>query len=329
MNNHLPRRVILDTDPGVDDALAIALALRSPELDVTAITTVCGNVPVEQATRNLFSVLGLIRHPADLLIGQGAAKPLIRPLDPATYFHGADGLGELDRVQNEDGSPRYLPPDLSRVLPTAHEIWMECLRRFPDELTLITLGPLTNLARALESDPSTVRRFRDVICMGGAINVPGNVTPAAEFNIFADPDAARRVLESGLSITLVPLDVTTQVALSRENILALTMGATGAVPRFICDATTKALDYTQQTEGQAVFHLHDPLAVAVAIDPSLVQTVPLHVDVETGGHFTRGLTLTDRRPLQSSYKAPPNVEVALKVDGKRAVRLFQERLCRK
>ena len=329
MNRHPPRRVILDTDLGVDDALAVVLALRSPELDVAAITTVCGNVPVAQATSNLFRVLDLLHVPSQPAVGQGAATPLVRSLETATYYHGADGLGELNRFLHEDGRPRYPAATLPSSVPAADEIWMDCLHRFPCEVTLITLGPLTNLAAALESHPEAIRELREVICMGGAIGVPGNVTPAAEFNIFADPDAAARVLNAGLPVTLVPLDITTQVAVSRDNISALTKDACGAIPRFVCDATANALDYMQRTEGQAAFHLHDPLAVAVAIDPTLVQTVPLHVEVETDGRFTRGMTLADQRPIGSSYKAAPNVQVAMKVDGTRVLRLFQERVCRR
>lgn len=322
------RRVIIDTDPGVDDALAILLALRSPELEVVAITTVCGNVPVEQATRNLFRVLVLVERPPGLLIGQGAAKPLIRPLETAIRFHGDDGLGGLDRVRNRHGSPTYAQPDVPRTLPTAQEVWTECLRHYPDELTLITLGPLTNLAWALEADPAPVRRLRSVISMGGAIAAPGNVTPAAEFNVFVDPHAAQRVFQSGLPITLVPLDVTTQVALSREAIHALAADAADPVAQFLADATGPALAFAEQVEGFAHFPLHDPLAVAVAMDPRLVGLVPLHVEVETEGPVTRGMTVADRRSLRADRKAPPNLQAALTVNGAQVLNLFQQRLCR-
>jgi len=322
------RRVIIDTDPGVDDALAILLALRSPELEVVAITTVCGNVPVEQATQNLFRVLGLVKPPAGLLIGQGAASPLRQPLQTATHVHGSDGLGELDSFRNQDGNPRYPRPKLPRSLPTAEEVWVECLQRYPGEVTLITLGPLTNLALALEADPAQLRQLRSVISMGGAISVPGNVTPAAEFNIFVDPHAAQRVFQSGLPVTLVPLDVTTKVALSRKEIQALAAGGSGPVPRFVADATGQVLSYAERVEGAPLFHLHDPLAVAVAIDPSLVQTVPLHVEVETEKQAAMGKTMADRQSPLGSQKTSPNLQVALTVDAARALRLFKQRLSR-
>lgn len=324
----MPTRVIIDADPGVDDALAILLALRSPELEVVAITTVCGNVPVEQATRNLFRVLGLVRHPPSLLIGQGASRPLLRPLETATQFHGTDGLGELDRARNADGSPRYQQPSLPRVLPTAQEVWNDCLRRYPHELTLITLGPLTNLALALANEASPIRKLRSVISMGGALAVPGNVTKAAEFNIYIDPHAAERVLQSGLPLTLVPLDVGMQVALTRDAIRRLTAETTDPVTRFLGDATAIGLAFAEKAEGAAVFPLLDPLAVAVVIDPTLVRLAPFHVEVDTEGPATRGRTIADRRSGRSS-KTSPNVQVAVQVDGARALALIQERLCRK
>lgn len=324
----LGRRVIIDTDPGVDDALAILLALRSPELEVVAITTVCGNVPVEQGTQNLFRVLGLLKPPTGLLIGQGAAKPLRQPLQTATHVHGADGLGELDGFRNQDSSPRYPRPKLPRILPTAQEVWGECLHRYPGELTLITLGPLTNLALALEPDPAPLRQLCSVISMGGAISVPGNVTPIAEFNIFVDPHAAQCVFQSGLPITLVPLDVTTKVALSRKEIQALAAGGSDPILRFVADATGQALSYAERVEGAPLFHLHDPLAVAVAIDPTLVQTVPLHVEVETEKQATMGKTMAEPRSRRGSQKASPNVQTALTVDAARALKLFKQRLSR-
>ncbi len=323
------KRVIIDTDPGVDDALAILLALRSPELDVVAITTVCGNVPVEQATRNLFRVLSLVKPPPGLLIGQGAAKPLVRSLETATRVHGTDGLGNLDRFRNQDGSLRYPQMEVPRTLPTAQEVWTECARHYPNELTLITLGPLTNVAQALDADPWLARPLCQVICMGGAVTVPGNVTPAAEFNIYVDPHAAQRVFQSGLPITLVPLDVTMQVTLSRDTIHRLTGKVTDPVCRFLGDVTGPALDFSAQIEGKALFPLHDPLAVAVAIAPTLVKLTPLHVQVETDGRATLGMTLADRRAVRPSQKAEPNLHVALKVDAQRALKIFRERLCRR
>ncbi len=322
-------RVIIDTDPGVDDALAILLALSSPELDVVGITTVCGNVPVGQATKNLFRVLNLVQTPSQLLVGQGAARPLEHQLINGTHFHGNDGLGEIDRFRDGGTAYRYPQPRLPASLLTAQEVWNECARRYPGELVLITLGPLTNLALALKVSPELVRRFTRVICMGGAIAVPGNVAPAAEFNMYVDPHAAQRVLQARLPLTIVPLDVTTQVGLNRSGLARLVEGSSDPVTRFVGDATGKAFDYAELTEGHGQFYLHDPLAVAIAIDPNVVTMESLQVEVEVTGSVTRGLTVADRRVLQAEYRLPPNVQVAVGVKPERAIELFQDRLCRR
>ncbi|MER3423963.1 MAG: nucleoside hydrolase, partial [Nitrospiraceae bacterium] len=179
------------------------------------------------------------------------------------------------------------------------------------------------------ADPEIVRKIRTIICMGGAIHTPGNVTPAAEFNIFVDPEAAQQVFQSGLPITLVPLDVTTKVALSRKDIRTMVGHSADPVCRFVRDATGKALDYSEHVEGSPLFQLHDPLAVSVAVNPGLVRILPLHVEVETEGRITRGMTVADRRSLRSPFKATPNLHVALGVDAARTLRLFQDRLCRR
>jgi inosine-uridine nucleoside N-ribohydrolase len=323
-----PTRVVIDTDPGLDDALAILLALRSPELDVVGITTVCGNVPVGQATKNLFRVLSLL-PPSSVLVGQGAARPLEYQLATATPFHGEDGLGDLDRFVDAAGIYRYASPRLPAGLPTAQEVWQECGRRYSGELILITLGPLTNVALALKVSPATVHRFTHIISMAGAIAVPGNVTPAAEFNVFVDPHAARRVLQAGLPLTLVPLDVTTQVGYDRNRIAALAKDSCDGVTCFIADALRKGFDFAESVEGHGQVYLHDPLAVAVAVDPSLVKTESLHVEVETAGEATRGATVADRRILFPQHKTKPNVQVALTLDAARVTALFEDRLCRK
>ncbi|CAI4030078.1 Inosine-uridine preferring nucleoside hydrolase [Nitrospira tepida] len=322
------RKVILDTDPGVDDALAILLALRSPELDVVGITTICGNVPVGQATENLFRILSLVDPPRGLLIGQGAAAPLRRPLETATHVHGADGLGDLDQFTNQSGQPRYPRPVVPGRLPSAVETWERCMRTHGPNLTLITLGPLTNLAQALQRPAIVAKGFRSIIAMAGAIAVPGNVTRAAEFNVYVDPHAAEQVLQADLPLTLIPLDVTTKVTVSREAITKLTARARDPVGQFFADATGAALDFADRVEGAAVFPFHDPLAVAVAIDPALVQLVPLHVAVETEGPVALGATLADRRRLRREHQNRPNVQVALRVQADRARRLITERLCR-
>jgi purine nucleosidase/pyrimidine-specific ribonucleoside hydrolase len=323
----LPKRVIIDTDPGVDDALALILALRSPEIRVEAITTVSGNVPVDQATKNAIRVLDLLRPEPRPIVGKGASRPLKKSPITAQSVHGADGLGELGRFTNPDGSPLYPEVELPEDLPNAFEVILDLVGRQPGEMTLIALGPLTNVALALQAEPARMRRLRELVIMGGAIRVPGNVTPAAEFNIHADPHAAANVLASGLSITLVPLDVTRQVRLPRQEVRGLAERVDDPVVRFVHHATTKAMVFYEQREGVASMALHDPLAVGVAVDPSLVRAVPLMVDVETEGRLTDGMTVGDLRPISEELKRPPNLQVALEVDAARFLSMFKERVC--
>jgi inosine-uridine nucleoside N-ribohydrolase len=325
----MQKRVIIDTDPGVDDALAIALALRSPELKVEAITTVNGNVPLEQATKNAALVLDLMNPEPRPILARGAARPLKRRPFRAQSVHGSDGLGDLDRFRNPDGSRRYADAQLPEHIPGAAELILDLLKRYPDELTLITLGPLTNLAEAIATDEKHVKRLREVIIMGGGIRVPGNITPAAEFNIFVDPHAAHRVFASHLPIKLVPLDVTEKVFLESREIenLARAMGA--PLGAFLSHSTAKAVRHLEEVRGIAGIFLHDPLAVGVTIRPSLVKATPLHVDVETRSGITQGMTIADLRAIRDDLKQPPNAHVALEVDARGFLSFLRGRLCQR
>ncbi len=320
-------KVIIDTDPGADDALAILLALTSPELEVVGITTVCGNVPVGQATKNLFRILNLAKAPPGLLVGQGAARPLEEELITALQVHGNDGLGELDGLLTTTGAPRYPPVRLPSVLSTAQDVWNDCVRRYPDEVTLITLGPLTNLALGLKVNPLTVQKLRAVIVMGGAIAVPGNIAPAAEFNIYVDPQAANRVFKASLPLTLVPLDVTTRVGVKRDVLATWVAESQGPHGRLVADLTNKAFGFAEEFEGHGEFYFHDPLAVLAAVDPSLMTLMSYHVSVEMAGHVSRGVTIADRRMRKPEQKATPNMHVAMDVDVDRALNLLRTRLC--
>ncbi len=325
----MAKRVIIDTDPGVDDALALILALRSPELQVEAITTVSGNVPLEQATKNAYLLLDLFGPKPPPILARGRARSSGKRRIMAQSVHGSDGLGELNRFKNPDGSTRYLYPKLPRDLPDATEVLLDLLKRYPDELTLISLGPLTNLAEALLTDAKRVKRLREVVIMGGAIGVPGNITPAAEFNIFMDPYAAQRVFKSGLPIKLVPLDVTEKVCLRPMEIENLAQAMEEPLGSFLCDATSKVVEYMRQVQGVEAILLHDPLAVGVAIDPYMVKTTLLHVEVETQACITQGMTIADLRPIRNDLEQPPNIQVALEVDTKLFLSFFKERLCRR
>ncbi len=323
-----PHRIVIDTDPGVDDALAILFALRSPELDVAAITTVCGNVPVEQSTRNLVRILALADPPKGLTIGQGAAAPLVRTLETATHVHGQDGLGDLDHVRMpDDGTPSYPSPNLPADLPDVRSVWKQALHGTDRPTMLVTLGPLTNLALVLQKEPELAHRFQRIVCMAGAITVGGNVTPAAEFNVYVDPHAADLVLAAGLPLTMIPLDVTMTVTMTDHEIAAVCEKSPDGVARFFRDATGPAVEFARRALGRPIFEFHDPLAMAVTADPSLVETIPmpLHVVMENGPAL--GKTVRDEivSPGAEGMRAP--VSVALRVDRDRALSYIVSRLC--
>lgn len=321
------KRVIIDTDPGVDDALALYLALKSPELRVEAITTVAGNAPVEHCTRNVFTVLGLLDPHPRPVVAQGAARPLERELQTAPEVHGRDGLGGLSDHRNPDGLPRYPKPQVNLAPIGAAELILELVGRNPGEIILITLGPLTNLAQALLRDRETMRKVQRVVSMGGAIVVPGNMSPTAEFNIATDPEAARIVFASGLPLTLIPLDVTERVRLSGEALRTWVEPLADLPAQFLLDCTAHLIAFSKTWEGFAGVILHDPVTVGVVLEQDLIKTQPYHVQVETQGEITTGMTIADRRPVRA--EGGPNVDVALEIDVDRFLSLFVERLCRR
>ena len=323
--------ILIDTDPGIDDALAILLALGSPEVSVEAITTVAGNVEVDLATANAFRILDVAR-PWDIArpgrrprVARGAAAPLAGPLVTAAHVHGDDGLGNVGRCLEPDGRPRYPEPSRTLEMLDGAALILETADRFAGRLVIVALGPLTNVALALQRDPARLAQAARIVVMGGAVAVPGNVTAAAEFNIHVDPEAAAAVLASGLPVELVPLDVTRQVVLTRSELAASLARHGGATARFVGDFTAHGFDF-ETRRGDGGMALHDPLAVGVAVDPSLVTLDPLHVAVECEGRLTRGMTVADRRPHRPG--PAPTCRAALDVDAPRFLRLFLERVCR-
>jgi purine nucleosidase/pyrimidine-specific ribonucleoside hydrolase len=322
----MSRHLLIDTDPGIDDALAILLALSSPEARVEALTTVAGNVSVDLATLNTRRILAVAAPDPMPPVFRGAETPLKRALMTAAYFHGDDGLGHLDRIVEPDGRPRYPEPTIPLETRAAPEAILDTVDRWGPELTIVALGPLTNLAAALALDARRLARAGRIVAMGGAIAVPGNVTPAAEFNIHVDPEAAAMVLAAGLPIELIPLDVTRRVVLAEATLVERLRRGDTPTARFILDFTGHGFAFSADREGGGMA-LHDPLAMAVALDPSLVTFEPLHVRVECEGQLTRGLTLADRRERPAGGKPPSTCRVALDVDAERALRLVLERLC--
>jgi purine nucleosidase/pyrimidine-specific ribonucleoside hydrolase len=320
-------RLLIDTDPGIDDALAILLALASPEAHIEAVTVVAGNVPVDLATANARRILAVAAPSPMPPVIRGAEAPLKRTLITAGHVHGQDGLGNLDRFVEPDGRLRYPEPPPVLETRSAAEAILETVDRWGPELTVVALGPLTNLAAAAALAARRLARAGRVVVMGGAVAVSGNVTPAAEFNFFVDPEAAAQVLEAGLAVELIPLDVTRRVVLAQAVLTErLRRCPDDRIARFILDFTLHGFAFGASQEGGGIV-LHDPLAMAVALDPSLVTFEPMSVEVECEGKLTRGLSLADRRALPSHRKRVPSCRVAMDVDADAVLRLFLERLC--
>lgn len=293
----MTRPLIMDVDTGVDDAMALALAVTLPEHELVAVTTVAGNVPIDLATANTLRVLNWIGN--DAPVYRGMSKPLARAHYAATDVHGNDGLGG------------WQEPVAVREIETmsAPEAIIQLARQYQGEIDGVFVGPLTNLAVALALEPELAGWFRHVTIMGGAFFNPGNVTPAAEFNIFVDPEAAAAVADSVLACTWIGLDVTHQVSVSSEIWKSLA-GVTGPAPMLVREVCRQTIE----TRGLEKVHLHDPLAVAVAAYPDLVTLREGRVRVDVG-NFLRGET----RLIEEDGAA----KVADSVDAGRFVDIFR------
>jgi inosine-uridine nucleoside N-ribohydrolase len=289
--------LLVDCDPGQDDAIALLLALASPEVGVLGVTTVAGNQTVEKTTTNALKVLELAGR-ADIPVAAGAARPLVGELVVAADAHGESGL---------DG-PSLPEPTIQPVAERAVDF---IARRLLDEeapLTLVALGPLTNIALLLALRPEAAERIERLVLMGGAIG-PGNMTPAAEFNIWTDPEAAERVFAAGLDVTMVGLDVTNRSVLTRDDAEKLrTARAIGAA---VADMLDFYLDFYLDAYEHGGAPIHDAVAVAEIVQPGVVTTLPLRVDIERIG-LSRGRTLVDMR--RRTEPSQPNAHVAVDVD---------------
>jgi purine nucleosidase/pyrimidine-specific ribonucleoside hydrolase len=318
--------VIIDTDPGVDDALALLLALQSPELAIKAVTTVSGNVPVDRATRNVFRVFDLLPSAARPPVAQGSSGPLRKSPTYAHDVHGDDGLGNLDYIHDSNGLPCYPEPKIELSGRAAVDEILYQLSVASEPLTIIALGPLTNIAAAIQKSPKQMSAVKRIVVMGGAVQVPGNITSVAEFNIYVDPHAADVVFKSGIELTVVGLNVTRQVYLTRDNIDAICAPHDSAASRFVRDCTQAPLNFTEEYLGKAFIYLHDPLAVAVAIDFTLVTTEPMHIGIELQGKLTEGMTVADRRLVKSAMNPSPNAHVSVNVNVDGFLSFFGERV---
>ena len=276
------RRIIIDTDPGQDDAVAILLALASPELNVLGITAVAGNVPLDLTTRNICKILELADR-ADIPVYAGAPAPLQRKLVTAEHVHGSTGL---------DG-PSLPEPCVGLSEGQAADFIVRTVRGQPaGSVTLCALGPLTNLALALRSAPDIAPRIREIVLMGGGCFEGGNITPAAEFNMYVDPHAASLVLASGVPIVMMPLDVTHQVLTTRARVAALRAIGTRCAAA-VADMLSFSERFDVEKYGTDGGPLHDPCVVAYLLLPGLFSGRLINVEVETTSELTMGMTVAD------------------------------------
>jgi inosine-uridine nucleoside N-ribohydrolase len=289
-----PFRVIIDTDPGVDDALALLLAMRSPELKIEGITAVAGNVPLELTLPNALRMVEISAR-TDIPVAAGAKGPLLRRLVTATYAHGENGLG----------GAVFPEPKLKPVAEPAAELIRQTVRKYPGEITFITIGPLTNIAAALNSDSELAHMVKGLVMMGGSLS-GGNITPAAEFNVYVDPEAARIVFQSGIPVTMVGLDVTRKTSLTDEHVRVLE-AAQNPVSQAAATIARNAITHNRERGFLVGPNMHDSLAVAGFLDPSILEFHDYYIDVETTGELTAGETL-GYSPNAGDLRRKPGME---------------------
>ena len=313
----MPKKIIIDTDPGVDDAMAILFAFQSPELEVVGLTTIFGNVHTNLGTQNALRLVEFAGFP-EVPVAHGAELPLVVSLDyVADFVHGTDGLGNIN-------SP---PPQGQPQPKSAAEFIIEMVMNNPGEITLVPVGPLTNLALALALEPRIAQNVAEVVIMGGAVTVNGNVTPAAEANIIHDPHAADVVMRAGWPLTLVGLDVTMKTVMNDDFLQRI--GDSGSyIGRFIYNISRFYRAFHNDAYGLNGIHTHDPAAIAYVIDSSLFTTISGPVRVITEGQAI-GQTLLDQRHSWLGHNAwvgQPHVNACIGVDSARLLALYFERI---
>ena len=320
-----PRKVIIDTDPGTDDAIAILLALNSPELDVRALTVVPGNVTAAQGLENALKLVSLANR-CNVVVAGGAEHPLFQKLITAEFWHGKNGLANVELPASKCKADPRFGPDL--IIQMVHE--------HPHEITLLPIGPETNIALAVLKDPTIIPLVKEVIVMGGSIS-GGNVNASAEANIYNDPEAAQIVFQAGWPLTMAGLDVGNATLFTRRHVEQL--AKTHGPQNDFMVAVTKFLVELSEKYGFSGAPMYDPLAIGAAIDPTILKTQAMHVDVETRGDFTRGETVAnrqnavernvlhgDRYIIEGVDQVTPNVQVCTGVDAERFIQMFISRL---
>ena len=308
----MAKKIIIDTDPGVDDTIAICTALRSPEVDVIGLTSVFGNAAGEVTAQNALRLVELEGHD-DIPVARGSDVPMVFPLEKlGTWVHGEDGMGNT-----------HPPAPKGKVVDqTAAEFIIETVRANPGEVTLVPVGPLTNLGLALRIDPGIAELVKEVVIMGGAVSCPGNMTPVAEANIYHDPHAADIVMAAGWPVVLVGLDVTHKTVISREIWREIFKADNPAVRLIesILPCYQKFFDNSYGLDG--AIYTHDPSAIAYVINPDWFEIKSVPVFVETEGRCV-GQTVAD---WDRQWEARPDTKVCLGVNSESVLALIKERL---
>ena len=302
------RRFLIDTDTASDDAVALVMAAKAPDVHIEAVTVVAGNVPLDQAVQNALYTLELAGCPAPVYAGM--SRPMLRALETAQNVHGSDGMGDI-------GLP------LSGRAPAAgHAVdaLIAIIRRYPGEITLVTLGPLTNIATALLRDPAIAGLVQRCVMMGGTSDSIGNVTPVSEYNIWTDPEAAKIVFESGLPIEMIGWDISRKYATFDPSQSAALRAVGTPLAEFCVDIQSAVDAFATSTTQLTGYDLPDPIAMAAALDPATVEYEHWTVVIETLGSLCRGQTVVDPLGLLNQ---PPNVKVAVRASRARFLELLE------
>jgi purine nucleosidase len=305
------RRIIIDADPGIDDALAILLAIASPDISLEAITVVNGNCSVDQGVQNTLSILELT-DATHIPVARGSSVPLVKPLLLAPETHGNTGIGYAQLP-----TPKIKPSQQHAV-----NLIIDTIMSSPGEISVVAIGPLTNLALALRLEPRIAQAVQEVFIMGGAINFAGNTTPQAEFNTYCDPHAAHIVYHSGMPITLAPLDVTYHVIITQLDVDQL-LEHKSPISTFIAEATRFYMEFHKSYQKIQGCVINDPLALALTIRPDFVETQDLYVDVDINSGVSMGKTFADFFNITDQAA---NIKVALSVQARDFIEFFKERM---
>jgi len=305
------KRIIIDTDPGIDDSLAILLALASPEVTLEGLTVVHGNSSTEQGTVNALSILELAGA-SHIPVARGCELPLVQPSLLAPETHGNSGLGYAN----------LSAPGSKPIVQNGCDFLIERIMSNPGEITLVAVGPLTNIALAIRQEPRIVEAVKEVFIMGGAIRHEGNTTPLAEFNTYVDPHATHIVFHSGMPITLTLLDVTYQCILLVDDVERIKQ-APSEIPAFIEDATRFYMEFHDEYQGIQGCVINDPLTLALTFAPELCNYEAYYVDVDISGGVSMGKTFAD---FYKMTEKPANMRVALGVRPRDFIDLFVERM---